>query len=226
MIFSNQGNMYTFSGASDYKWCTEALIFADQNTDYNVCPVSWPKNCQISENEWLFLGGMDSERNGTKFVMKLDTKTQRLTKLNTEIPDPFCAHQVIFMPAKYAKNKKGSVYIFAGLRNSGRYQDKNFKYDIEANKWKQLPNLLQSWGFRISFNLLPLCDFKFILIVSSRDSLLFDTQRDQFIVLEHHGDIEPQGVQIGAFTLPIINQTSQSVAYMQDKDGGGRRKEP
>ena len=71
------------------------------------------------------------------------------------------AHSVIFMPAKNAKNAKGTVYIFGGIytyATSYHHQQNNYKYDIAANKWTRL----QGWDkdhCRYSFNLLPVCDF-------------------------------------------------------------------
>ena len=72
---------------------------ADREIDFESCPVEWPKNCQISPTQWLFFGGgtpldpndPEDVQVGTQLVTKLDTVTQRLTKL-TEIPEPMFAH--------------------------------------------------------------------------------------------------------------------------------------
>ena len=115
------------------------------------------------------------------------------------------AHQVIFIPAKSTSNTgaQGTVYVFGGLETSRRFQVQNFKYDIAENRWTRLPD----WDWkaemhRYSFNLLPLCNFRLILVVSSKNNLLFDTERDIFIKLAQEGIPDLTNVQIGAFTLP------------------------
>ena len=135
-------------------------------------------------------------------MSKLDTRLNRLIKVDTEIPSQMCAHQVIFIPAT-ARSPKGAVYVFGGLVDYGHYQRANFRYDIAANSWKRLDDW-QNNHYRISFNLLPLVDNRFILVVSEKDPYLFDTQRDCWIRIEQEcKGCQLEGVQIGAFTLPI-----------------------
>lgn len=123
------------------------------------------------------------------------------------------AHQVIFIPAgTSARNgAQGTVYVFGGLETFRNYQPNNCKYDIAKNKW----TTLEKWKpgeYRLSFNLIPLCNFKLILIVSKEKNYLFDTECDKFIRLQQDGHSELFGVQIGAFTLPIIGDNKTSVS--------------
>ena len=193
MIFYRQGQSYTFSAADghDYNWREEPLVVADITLDHSKAPTQWAKNCQISPTEWLFFGGtIDiadtgnrlNDTVGSKVVSILDTRTNRLMKVDTEIPSQMCAHQVIFIPAT-ARSPKGAVYVFGGLVDYGHYQRANFRYDIAANSWKRLDDW-QNSHYRISFNLLPLVDNRFILVVSEKDPYLFDTQRDCWIRIE------------------------------------------
>ena len=59
---------------------------------------------------------------------------------------------------------------------------------------------------------MPLCNFKLILIVSESNNYLLDTERDVFIKLTQDGHPELSGVQIGAFTLPIIHEKATDKA--------------
>ena len=66
------------------------------------------------------------------------------------------------------------------------YQPKNFKYNIATGKWTELPN----WDpddYRLSFNLLPLIENRFILVVSEHSPRLFDTKSDKWIKLKQKG---------------------------------------
>ena len=119
MIFANQNCAYTFSDSFDYNWRADPLIVKDSESDLEKCPIEWPKNCQISPTEWLFFGGKELELGtieltgeqmaqpmslqipvGSKQVLKLDTMSHRLAKVETEMPTMKCAHQVIYIPAK------------------------------------------------------------------------------------------------------------------------------
>ena len=102
--------------------------------------------------------------------MKLDLATSRLTKV-AESPEPMMAHQVIYLPAT-PKAPKGTVYCFGGLASSFAYQPKCFKYDVARNTWT---NIMDLDGFRLSFNLLPLINNRFILLISQEDHLMLDT---------------------------------------------------
>ena len=118
------------------------------------------------------MGGEDDMGNGSTTVLKLDTNTQKLSMLS-ELPKPMLAHQVIYLPATEAA-PKGTIYAFGGLLSADYYQDKNFKYDVDKNEWKEV----MPWKigyYRLSFNLLPLIENRFILVISHRKPVLFDT---------------------------------------------------
>ena len=95
------------------------------------------------------------------------------------------AHQVIFLPAT-AKAPSGTVYVFGGLFTSDHYQDKNYKFDVASGEWTRLPDWKPSFC-RLSFNLLPLLQNRFILVVSEYKPVLFDTQTDQFVRIKQSG---------------------------------------
>ena len=57
------------------------------------------------------------------------------------------------------------------------YQPKNYKFNIATNEWKEIPDW-QPGLYRLSFNLLPLIENRYILIVSEKFPLLFDTYTD------------------------------------------------
>lgn len=91
--------------------------------------------------------------------MKLDTKAQRLTKLEQEMPSKKLAHQVIYLPAKEG-SPRGSVYVFGGYENLPESSKRNFRFDVATSTWHNLP----SWDriddyVRFCFNLLPLVNF-------------------------------------------------------------------
>ena len=78
MLFGKQRYMYTFAPTTNFKWTQRALISAKEKVDelnLDVCPTTWPKNCQITPTEWIFIGGEDDEGNGSNLVFKLDTET-------------------------------------------------------------------------------------------------------------------------------------------------------
>ena len=108
--------------------------------------------------------------------MKLNIVTGRLTKV-TECPEPMMAHQVIYLPATQ-KSPKGTVYCFGGLASSFAYQPQCFKYDVARNAWSSIDDLE---GFRLSFNLLPLINNRYILLISQEDHLMLDTKTDRWI---------------------------------------------
>ena len=59
---------------------------------------------------------------------------------------------------------------------------KNFKFDVATSSWKVLPKW-HEMDCRLSFNLLPLVQNRFILVVSENDPIMFDTQMEQWIKL-------------------------------------------
>lgn len=217
MLFGNQGCFYTFSADSDYKWRSQPLVIVDSDCDLTVCPTSWPKNCQISPTEWLFFGGnalspstqggLRLMHNGTLTVTHLDTSTHRLTSL---APMPVdcerLAHQVIFMPASL-NAEKGTVYVFGGKFNRFIHQSRHLKYDVDSGEWTRLPD----WpADQYSFNLIPLMQNRYILVVSDMP-VLYDTERDEWIEISIDGGQLPfSRVQIGAFTLPICKPAQRS----------------
>ena len=117
---------------------------------------------------------------GSSIVTHLDTSTHRLTKL-TEIPNQNArlAHQVIFMPATETA-KKGTVYVFGGKLNSMEFQEKNYKYDIATGQWQQVPDMP---SMLFSFNLIPLINYRYILVVA-HEPLLFDTETDSWVPMK------------------------------------------
>ena len=48
MIFLKQPSFYEFSPETNYQWKSKPLRVADEEVDFESCPVEWPKNCQIS----------------------------------------------------------------------------------------------------------------------------------------------------------------------------------
>ena len=62
------------------------------------------------------------------------------------------------------------------------YQTKNHKYDLATNTWTRLPDVNELEGI-FSFNLLPLFENRFILVISEgRPShKLFDTLTDEWV---------------------------------------------
>ena len=207
-----QSEFYTLSQETAYKWVPKQLAVVDKEKDYAFCPTEWPKNVQISPNEWLFFGGGDQNQSmsygqtGTTLVTRLNTKTQRLTKL-TDIPKPSCAHQVIYLPSKDKNQtddgKSGFVYVFGGLADMSTFQPHNYKYDIEKDEWKEICRWIPG-NYRLSFNLLPLIENRFIMVISQEKPYLLDTKTDKWVRLHQKGHLDLEGVQIGAFTLPII----------------------
>ena len=74
-----------------------------------------------------------------------------------------------------------------------RYQADNYKFNVATQAWTKLP----SWEpgmYRLSFNLLPLVENRYILIVSEKYPFLFDTRTDKFIRLEQRGHTFLKGV--------------------------------
>ena len=67
--------------------------------------------------------------------------------------------------------KKGTVYVFGGKLSSFEFQEKNFKYDIATGQWQQVPDMP---SMLFSFNLIPLINYRYILVVA-HEPLLFDT---------------------------------------------------
>ena len=82
-----------------------------------------------------------------------------------------------------------------------RYQPENYKFNVATKAWTKLPNW-EPGMYRLSFNLMPLVENRYILIVSEKFPFLFDTNTDKFIRLEQRGHTFLKGVQIGAFLLP------------------------
>ena len=82
------------------------------------------------------------------------------------------------------------------------YQPKCFKYDVLSKNFTEIPEWPNN-HYRLSFNLLPLIDNRFILIVSDSHPYMLDTKTDKWIQLSQKGHRDLHGVQIGAFTLPI-----------------------
>lgn len=117
-------------------------------------------------------------QHGTKDVLKLNRKTQTLTKLTT-CPEKFMAHQVIFQKPQ-TDTPKGVLFCFGGIKSSYAVQYECFKYDLATNKWHTLPDILDN-SKRISFNMLPLLDDRYILFVHSREHLIFDTLTNTWI---------------------------------------------
>ena len=120
---------------TNYKWVSKPFVVLDHETDLDTCPTEWPKNVQISQNEWLFFGGGNQRssgtdnQNGTITVAMLDTKSSRLERLPVEIPAKMLAHQVIYLPPKEGA-PKGTVYILGGLDTMSHYQPRCFKFDV------------------------------------------------------------------------------------------------
>ena len=90
------------------------------------------------------------------------------------------------------------------------YQPQNYKYNIGENKWTKIAKW-EHGHYRLSFNLLPIIENRFILVISENKPCLMDTKTDQWIPL-HQISLtnELEGVQIGAFTLPIIDHIQES----------------
>ena len=198
MIIHKQSNYYTISNTTNYKWISKPLVILNQETDLGSCPTEYPKSVQISQNEWLFFGGGDLENTdvsvqaGTKTVVMLDTKSSRLMRLPVKIPAPMFAHQVIYIPPKEG-SPKGTVYVFGGLETWTHYQPRCFKFDVQTQKFSEI----EEWPLernRYSFNLLPLINNRFILIVSENDPYLIDTKTDQWIQLSQTGHKDLKGV--------------------------------
>lgn len=61
MLFCKQSCFYELSPQTDYRWVSKPLRVVDPTTDFESCPSEWPKNVQISPNEWLFFGGGDPD---------------------------------------------------------------------------------------------------------------------------------------------------------------------
>ena len=78
---------------------------------------------------------------------------------------------------------KGSVYCFGGLESTFAFQPLCFKYNIAKDKWTALPELED---FRMSYNLLPLLEHRYILLVSQAPCVMLDTHRDTWIKVEMH----------------------------------------
>ena len=98
------------------------------------------------------------------------------------------------------------------------YQRRNFKYELALDKWSELKPWEVREDYRLSFNLLPLIDNRFILVVSEDRPKLYDTQCNEWVNLEQTGQ-ELRGVQIGAFTLPIASKLFNTKAKAnEDKD--------
>ena len=152
---------------------------------------------------------------GSDIVFKLDTETQRLTRL-CNLPDIILAHQVIFLPAT-PKAQKGTVYAFGGLRTAQQYQEQNFKYDVAKDEWTSVMSWMPGY-YEISFNLLPLLENRFILVIKRSKLVLFDTETDKFIKLQQHGNADLIEVQIAAFTLPIGVLPNMKKEGEQDDD--------
>ena len=86
------------------------------------------------------------------------------------------------------------------------YQPINFKYDIGRNEWSTIVEWEQ---FHLSFNLLPLINDRYILVISQRDHVIYDIKADAWIpvTVEEGSDVDyleiGGAVQIGVFPLPI-----------------------
>ena len=66
------------------------------------------------------------------------------------------------------------------------YQPHNYKYDIAKNEWKEICR----WGpddYRLSFNLLPLIENRFIMVISQEKPYLMDTKTDKWVRLNQKG---------------------------------------
>lgn len=85
---------------------------------------------------------------------------------------------------------------------------------MHSNHWINLPQWREE-DTRMSFNLLPIVQNRYILVVSEHNPMMFDTWKKSWIRLTQN-EVYPDliGVQIGAFTLPINtsarHQTSHS----------------
>lgn len=77
--------------------------------------------------------------------------------------------------------EKGTVYIFGGVK--GYHMEAhttNLKYDVATGTFKELP----VWNSeQYSFNLLPLNQNRYILVVSDQP-YLFDTETEKWIELQ------------------------------------------
>ena len=107
------------------------------------------------------------------------------------------------------------------------YQPRNFKYDLASGNWTELPRW-RPHDYRLSFNLLPLIDNRFILVVSEDRPRLLDTKTDTWITLTQKGHRDLSGVQIGAFTLPLATrafrtQASEGTTAFDDDDLAGKK---
>ena len=149
------------------------------DVDHDRFGASWPKHAQISPTEWMyFMGNSTGQRQGKDQVWKLDTKTDQLTKMK-DSPVKVFAHQVIFMPVTVTA-PKGSVYLFGGKTDMHSFSRKSYKYDIATDSWNGLPDIPSDV---FSFNLLPLVNNRYILIVSDAMKLMFDTKRETWITI-------------------------------------------
>ena len=98
-------------------------------------------------------------------------------------------HQVIYIPPSREERKlsstttttagsQGTVYCFGGLESHFAYQPINFKYDIVRNEWS---TIVEWEEFHLSFNLLPLINDRYILVISQRDHVIYDIKADAWI---------------------------------------------
>jgi len=93
-------------------------------------PHTWPKHCQVSPSEWIFVaGGMQNSHEAVPFCYKLNTETKKIEKI-ADLPSLKLAHQVIYLPATPTA-PQGSVYVFGGKphRDMG-YSLESCRFDL------------------------------------------------------------------------------------------------